>query len=85
MGLRPLFYRMTPGEYFAFASEVVPLMAISDGPPPINERRLAMLGVSAMSTYLEPETTCFETIFRVPAGPSSGFPQALFCRQQRVA
>ncbi len=68
MGLRPLFYRMTPGEYFAFASEVVPLMAISDGPPPINERRLAMLGVSAMSTYLEPETTCFETIFRVPAG-----------------
>jgi asparagine synthase (glutamine-hydrolysing) len=67
MGLRPLFYREIPGKYFAFASEVVPLMAISDVPPPINERRLAMLGVSAMSTYLEPETTCFETIFRVPA------------------
>jgi len=67
MGLRPMFYRELPGMYFAFASEVVSLLALSDTRPPINERRLAMLGVSAMSTYLEPETTCFETIFRVPA------------------
>jgi asparagine synthase (glutamine-hydrolysing) len=58
---------MGNSRYFAFASEVVPLLALGDKRPPLNERRLAMLGVSAMSTCLEPETTCFETIFRVPA------------------
>jgi len=66
MGLRPLYHRSIPGNCFAFASEVVALLALGDTRPPINERRLAMLGVSAMSSYLEPETTCFETIFRVP-------------------
>jgi asparagine synthase (glutamine-hydrolysing) len=67
MGVRPLFHTEIPGGYFAFASEVKALLAISDAPSAINNRRLAMLGVSAMSVYLEPETTCFENIFRIPA------------------
>jgi len=67
MGVRPLFYTEVPGHYFAFASEVVALLAINKTPAPLNERRLAMLGVSALSVYLEPEATCFENIYRVPA------------------
>jgi asparagine synthase (glutamine-hydrolysing) len=67
MGVRPLFYREIPGRYFAFASEVAPLLALGDKRPPINERLLAMLGVSAMTTCLEPESTCFETVLRIPA------------------
>jgi len=67
MGVRPLFYTEVPGKYFAFASEIEPLLVINDRLAPINNRRLAMLGISSMSVYLEPETTCFENIFRVPA------------------
>lgn len=67
MGIRPLFYREVSGKYFAFASEVRPLLAISEGRTALNAARLAMLGVSAMTVYLEPEWTCFEGIYRVPA------------------
>ena len=67
MGVRPLFFTELPDQFFAFASEVEALLAIYDAPVPINETRMAMLGVSALSSYLEPEATCFENIYRVPA------------------
>jgi asparagine synthase (glutamine-hydrolysing) len=67
MGVRPLFYTELPGRYFAVASEVAALLSLGDSPAPLNNRRLAMLGVSAMSVYLEPEGTCFENIYRIPA------------------
>ena len=66
MGIRPLFYTEVPGKYFAVASEVAPLLRLGDTPLPVNERRLAMLGVSALTVYLEPETTCFQGLRRVP-------------------
>ncbi len=65
MGIRPMFFHEAPGQYFAFASEVEPLLTLSKTRTPINERRLAMLGVSAISVYLEPDTTSFENIYRV--------------------
>lgn len=67
MGIRPLFYTEVRGRYFAFASEIEPLLGINDRPAELNQRRLAMLGVSAFSVYLESESTCFENIYRVPA------------------
>jgi asparagine synthase (glutamine-hydrolysing) len=67
MGIRPLFYTEVRGQYFAFASELKALLAIGDPPPQINQRRLAMMGVSALSVYLEWETTCFDQIRRMPA------------------
>jgi len=67
MGIRPMFFTEAPGKYFAFASEVEALLSLNDMRAPINERRLAMLGVSVLSVYLEPNTTCFENINRVPA------------------
>ena len=67
MGIRPLFYAHKPHRHFAFASEVCALLALSEAPVPVNQRRLAMLGVSAMTVYLEPEATCFDNIYRVPA------------------
>jgi asparagine synthase (glutamine-hydrolysing) len=67
MGVRPLFYRETPGKYFAFASEVEALMTVEPGHNPLDQTRLAMLGVSNLSVYLKPEATCFENIYRVPA------------------
>lgn len=67
MGVRPLYYIALPGNYFAFASEVETLLSVHKTPAPLNDRRLAMLGVSALSVYLEPEATCFENIYRVPA------------------
>jgi asparagine synthase (glutamine-hydrolysing) len=67
MGIRPLFYSEVQGQYFAFASEIEALLGINDWPAELNQRRLAMLGISAFSAYLEPESTCFENIFRVPA------------------
>jgi len=67
MGVRPLFYTELPGRYFAVASEIVALLALSDTVASLNKRRLAMLGVSALSVYLEPEATCFENIYRIPA------------------
>jgi len=67
MGIRPMFFTEAPGKYFAFASEVEALLSLNDTRAPINERRLAMLGVSVLSVYLEPNTTCFENIYRVPA------------------
>jgi len=68
MGIRPLFYSRISGKYFAFASEIRPLLAIDENRGLINDKRLAMLGVSALSVFLEPETTCFKNIFRIPAG-----------------
>lgn len=67
MGIRPLFYTEVPGSYFAFASEVQALLALGHQPASINQRRLALLGVSGLSVYLEPESTCFEGISRIPA------------------
>jgi len=67
MGIVPLFYTEVQGRYFAVASEVRALLSLNDNPTPINKRRLAMLGVSALTVYLEPESTCFENIYRVPA------------------
>ena len=66
MGVRPLFFTEVPGKFFAFASEVSSLLAFHERQVPLNERRLAMLGVSLLSVYLEPESTCFEGIHRVP-------------------
>ena len=67
MGIRPLFYTEVTDRYFAFASEIEPLLGINDRPAELNQRRLAMLGVSAFSVYLESESTCFENIYRIPA------------------
>ena len=67
MGIRPFFYTEAPGQYFAFASEIEPLLSIEDRPAELNQRRLAMLGLSALSVYLEPEATCFKNIYRLPA------------------
>jgi len=67
MGVRPLFYTEAPGRYFAFASEVESLRMLTGSPAQIDNRRLAMLGVSAMTAYLEPNRTCFENIRRISA------------------
>lgn len=66
MGIRPLYYVSFPGRFVAFATELAPLLRIIERPA-IDERRLAMLGLSAMTTYLEPDRTCFESIRRIPA------------------
>lgn len=68
MGIRPLFYLESPGRYLAFASEVTALLNVGDTPLPVDRRRLAMLGVSGYSVFLEPERTCFQGVRRVPAG-----------------
>jgi len=65
MGIRPMFFYENPENYFAFASEVEPLLTLNKRCTPVNERRLAMLGVSALTVYQEPETTCFENVRRV--------------------
>lgn len=67
MGVRPLFYRAAPGQFLAFASEVEPLLAVEPGRNSLNRNRLAMLGVSNLSVYLQPAATCFDHIYRVPA------------------
>ena len=66
MGIRPLYYAAVPGKHVAFASEIEPLLNVL-GTPALDNRRLAMLGLSAMTVYLEPDRTCFENVRRIPA------------------
>jgi len=66
MGIRPLFWRELPGGGFAFASETAALLKF-DPAPSLNERRLALMGLSALTGSLEPETTIFSGIYRLPA------------------
>jgi asparagine synthase (glutamine-hydrolysing) len=65
MGIRPLFHIQVEDGCFAFASEIMPLLEIVKNPS-INQRRIAMLGVSALTGYLETTRTGFEKIYRVP-------------------
>ena len=66
MGIRPLYYRKLENGCFAFASEIRPLLNIAKSSP-INQRRIALLGVSALTGFLETTRTGFEDIYRIPA------------------
>ena len=68
IGVRPLYYRELAGGFFAFASEVPALLELGSASRSINQRRLALLGVSALTVLLEPELTCFESVYRVRPG-----------------
>lgn len=72
MGIRPLYYARAPGKCIAFATELQPLLRIT-GRPAIDQRRLAMLGLSAMTVYLEPDRTAFENVHRIPAATVVSF------------
>ena len=66
MGIRPLFFFNDANGCFAFASEIKPLLRVVPEPA-VNERRIALMGVSALTGYLETTQTCFRDISRAPA------------------
>ncbi|MCH5377479.1 MAG: asparagine synthase-related protein, partial [Planctomycetes bacterium] len=75
MGVRPLYYVSAAEKFVAFASEIEALLGILERPE-IDERRLAMLGLSAMTFFLEPQRTPFRQIRRVPAATVMTFDTA---------
>ncbi len=67
MGIRPFFYSLLNRRYFAFASEPMALRAIQTKEKGLNDRYIALLGISGLAPTLEPESTCFSGISRLPA------------------
>jgi asparagine synthase (glutamine-hydrolysing) len=64
LGMRPLYYYHTPHE-FVFTSEIKGIHAVPGVPRALNKRTIALMGMLAMY-FLEPESTFFERIARMP-------------------
>jgi len=67
-GVRPLYYCHRPGRYFAFASEVEPLLALPGMERRLNRFKTALYLSSLAWDGFDTEMTFFEGIHRLPPG-----------------
>ena len=70
MGLRPLYYHHTPGQFFAFATEPRAILVLPQTPYRINEARIADFLVADMLEGFDKTSTFFEKVFRLPPAHS---------------
>lgn len=68
LGVQPLYYCHRPGRYFAFASEVEPLLALPGMARRLNRLKAALYLSSLEWDAFDAEMTFFEGIHRLPPG-----------------
>lgn len=67
MGIRPLYYFVQDNKYLLIASDVSAILAAISDNIQLNHKRIAMLGISLSSVYVNPIETCFIGIQKMPA------------------